>query len=204
MGSILFLNMGNTNSVKLSLKPEEIKYLEDDTGFTIGQIRSLHYRFSKLDYGSKGYLEREDMLNIPELAINPLGDRIVHAFFCQADNQGQGEEKLSFKDFVMVLAVFQPLHKKRARNKVNTRRNKLLFSFRMFDLDGDGDISKAELVAVLSLILDGMEEEELNKISKRFIDEIDKTQDDLISFDEFVRAMEASDVENKMSTKFMG
>ena len=101
--------MGNTDStleaishycisaVKLSLEPEEIKCLEDDTGFTIGQIRSLHYRFSKLDYGSKGYLEREDMLNIPELAINPLGDRIVHAFFCQADNQGQGEEKLSFK-----------------------------------------------------------------------------------------------------------
>ena len=89
--------MGNTNSVKLSLKPEEIKCLEDDTGFTIGQINRLHSRFNKLDYGSKGYLEREDMLNIPELAINPLGDRIVHAFFCQADNQGQGEEKLSFK-----------------------------------------------------------------------------------------------------------
>ena len=24
---------------------------------------------------------REDFLRIPELAINPLGDRIVHAFF---------------------------------------------------------------------------------------------------------------------------
>ena len=89
--------MGNTNSVKLSLKPEEIKSLEDDTGFTLGQINRLHARFSKLDYGSKGYMEREDMLNIPELAINPLGDRIVHAFFCKVDDQGQREEKLSFK-----------------------------------------------------------------------------------------------------------
>ena len=34
--------------------------------------------------------------------------------------------------------------------------------------------------------------------------DFDYFQDDLISFDEFVRAMEASDVENKMSTKFMG
>ncbi len=26
---------------------------------------------------------REDFLRIPELAINPLGDRIVHAFFME-------------------------------------------------------------------------------------------------------------------------
>ena len=26
---------------------------------------------------------REDFLRIPELAINPLGDRIVHAFFTE-------------------------------------------------------------------------------------------------------------------------
>ena len=38
-------------------------------------------RFKNLDKNDKGYLERGDMLRIPELAINPLGDRIVHAFF---------------------------------------------------------------------------------------------------------------------------
>ena len=27
------------------------------------------------------FYSREDFLRIPELAINPLGDRIVHAFF---------------------------------------------------------------------------------------------------------------------------
>ena len=88
--------MGNSNSLKLSLKPEEIKAIEEETGFTLGQIGRLHSRFTKLDQESKGYLEREDMLSIPELAINPLGDRIVHAFFYEGQN-GMEEDRLDFK-----------------------------------------------------------------------------------------------------------
>ncbi len=41
-------------------------------------------RFSSLDKQEKGYLTREDFLRIPELAINPLGDRIVHSFFTKS------------------------------------------------------------------------------------------------------------------------
>ena len=35
------------------------------------------------------------LIRIPELAINPLGDRIVHAFFYES--KSQGEEKVDFK-----------------------------------------------------------------------------------------------------------
>ena len=45
------------------------------------QIERLYSRFTSLDKGNNGSLSREDFLRIPELAINPLGDRIVHAFF---------------------------------------------------------------------------------------------------------------------------
>ena len=83
--------------MKLFLKPEEIKAIEDDTGFTLGQISHLHSRFTKLDQENKGYLEREDLLAIPELAINPLGDRIVHAFFSHSMNEIY-EEKLHFQE----------------------------------------------------------------------------------------------------------
>ena len=44
----------------------------------------MYRRFSSLDKVGKGYLAREDFLRIPELAINPLGDRIVHAFFFES------------------------------------------------------------------------------------------------------------------------
>jgi hypothetical protein len=45
-----------------------------------------------------------------------------------------------------ILAIFQPLHRRRDNNKLNTKKNKLLFSFRMYDLDGDGEISKASFI----------------------------------------------------------
>ena len=91
-----------------------------------------YFRFSSLDKQDKGYLSREDFLRIPELAINPLGDRIVHAFFFES--RSQEEEKVDFKDFVRVLAHFRPIKKNAEKNKLNTRMEKLHFAFRL-DLD---------------------------------------------------------------------
>ena len=55
---------------------------------TSNQIERLWSRFTSLDKQQKGYLTREDFLRIPELAINPLGDRIVHAFFRESRAPG--------------------------------------------------------------------------------------------------------------------
>merc|ERR1711981_973035 len=85
--------MGNSRS-SLQLRPEEIEAITEETGFTKQQIERLYARFSSLDKQSHGYLTREDFLRIPELAINPLGDRIVHAFFYESKNRE--EEKVDF------------------------------------------------------------------------------------------------------------
>ena len=79
----------------MQLQPEEIDAVTEETGFTQQQIERLYTRFSSLDKQSHGYLTREDFLRIPELAINPLGDRIVHAFFYESKNTD--EEKVDFK-----------------------------------------------------------------------------------------------------------
>ena len=85
--------MGNSRSAHL--ETEEIEEISEETGFTRPQIERLYDRFKSLDKTNQGYLTREDFIRIPELAINPLGDRIVHAFFYESKNNG--DEKVDFK-----------------------------------------------------------------------------------------------------------
>ena len=75
--------MGNSTSIKHKYSSEEINKLTRETGFTLGQLDNLHHRFEKLDINKNGYLEREDLLLLPELNVNPLSDRIIHAFFSE-------------------------------------------------------------------------------------------------------------------------
>ena len=75
--------MGNSSSIKQKYSSEEINKLSNETGFSLGQLDNLHSRFEKLDINNNGYLEREDLLALPELNVNPLSDRIIHAFFSE-------------------------------------------------------------------------------------------------------------------------
>ena len=121
-----------------------------------------------MDMNRNGFLEREDLLSIAELNVNPLGDRIIHAFFSENQTVKETErlrfqvkqiflllcifrKKCLFQDFAHVLAKFRPCNKNDTI-KLNSKRDKLLFSFRMYDLDGDGQISKVRKVLILSPI----------------------------------------------------
>lgn len=87
---------------------------------TPSQIERLYSRFTSLDRTDCGTLSRDDFLRIPELAINPLCDRIVHAFFADST-----DDRVNFRKFMQVLAHFRPI-KKSSVNKLNNREQKLL------------------------------------------------------------------------------
>lgn len=73
-----------------------------------------------MDRGDCGTLSRDDFLRIPELAINPLGERIVNSFF-----QEEGlNDRVNFRQFMRVLAHFRPI-KKNKENRLNSREEKL-------------------------------------------------------------------------------
>ena len=130
------------NKASLMLQEEEIQVIQEETGCkylfaSYGQVRErvavspsqierLYSRFTSLDKGDNGTLSREDFLRIPELAINPLGDRIVQAFFGETN----GEDRINFRQFMRVLARFRPIKKSR-ENKLNNREEKLRFAFKM-------------------------------------------------------------------------
>ena len=97
---------------------------------TSSQIDRLWNRFTSLDQGKKGYLRRQDLLSIPELAVNPLGDRIVHAFFTDTINRqnkrlDHENDVLKFYDFVNVMAHFQPVKTGNEHSKRDLRQEKV-------------------------------------------------------------------------------
>nr|QBH72769.1 calcineurin b subunit [Carausius morosus] len=188
--------MGNKSS--LLLREEEIAQIQEETGFTPNQIERLYSRFTSLDRGDCGTLSREDFLRIPELAINPLGDRIVHAFFEEGST-----DRVNFRQFMRVLAHFRPIKKSRD-NRLNSREQKLKFAFKMYDLDNDDKISRDELLAILHMMVGAnISEEQLTSIAERTILEADQNGDQMISFEEFCTALERTDVEQKMSIRFL-
>uniref|UniRef100_A0A1B6D1K7 EF-hand domain-containing protein n=1 Tax=Clastoptera arizonana TaxID=38151 RepID=A0A1B6D1K7_9HEMI len=190
--------MGNRSS--LLLREEEIAQIQDETGFTPSQIERLFSRFTSLDRGDCGTLSREDFLRIPELAINPLGERIVHAFV----DDGNSSDRVNFRQFMQVLARFRPIKKNGKDNRLNSREQKLRFAFKMYDLDNDDLISRDELLAILHMMVGAnISEEQLTSIAERTILEADQRGDQTISFEEFSKALERTDVEQKMSIRFL-
>ncbi|XP_075251380.1 calcineurin B homologous protein 1-like [Convolutriloba macropyga] len=174
----------------------------------------LKTRFDALDRGFKGYLDRSDFLAIPELVLNPVGDRIIDLFFQQSpeDSHRMGEQ-LTFRSFLRAIVIFRPVKDKGCGNNLpasleestpNSRRNKLAFAFRMYDLNGDGAISKEEILAVLMMMVGNeVPDEQLQCIAQRAILEVDENADGELSFEEYVKIMERVDVEQKLSIKFL-
>ncbi|RWS30124.1 calcineurin Bous protein 1-like protein [Leptotrombidium deliense] len=189
--------MGNKQS--LLLQDEEIASIQEETGFSPSQIERLYSRFTSLDKGDNGTLSRDDFLRIPELAINPLGDRIVQAFFTESNC----EDRINFRQFMRVLARFRPVKKNR-ENKLNSRADKLRFAFKMYDLDDDEKITREELLAILHMMVGAnISNDQLASIADRTIMEADKDGDQCISFEEFCTILERTDVEEKMSIRFL-
>lgn len=91
------------NHVSPMLQDEEITLIKEETGFSAAQIERLWERFKSLDKSRKGSLSKQEFLVIPELAINPLCDRIVQMFFVDCDDD---HDRITFRQFMKVLATF--------------------------------------------------------------------------------------------------
>ncbi|CAH8874923.1 unnamed protein product [Trichobilharzia szidati] len=184
-------------NISKTLDQSEVEEIAEETGFSPKQIYRLYNRYSALDKTNAGYLRRHDFLLIPELAINPLGDRIVNEFF--KDSQ----EELNFRQFVRKLARFRKVRSQQS-TEFNNRDAKLRFLFGMYDLDMDGRISSNELLGMLQMMVGAnITVEQINNIGERTMAEADLDGDGYISYEEFVQAFDNVDIEQKMSIRFL-
>ncbi|KAG5453528.1 Ca2+-binding actin-bundling protein (actinin), alpha chain (EF-Hand protein super) [Clonorchis sinensis] len=185
------------SSASRTLDQTEVEEIAQETGFSSKQIYRLYNRFAALDKTNVGYLRRHDFLLIPELAINPLGDRIVNEFF-----KGSQEE-LNFREFMRKLARFRKV-KPSQSTEYNSREAKLRFLFGMYDLDMDNMISRNELLGMLQMMVGAnVTVEQINNIGDRTLAEADLDGDGYISYEDFVRAFDDVDIEQKMSIRFL-
>lgn len=190
--------MGSVCST-IQLEESEIEEIQKETGFSASQIKRLYSRFSNLDKENKARLSPEDLKRIPELAINPLSDRIIESFFT-SDN----EEGINFKDFVHVLARFRRADNDKSVCPLNTREHKMRYAFKMYDVDNTGRISKQNVESILNLMVGSNKSgAQLTAIADRTMMEADEDKDGFLSFEEFSKAMEKTDFQTKMSIRFL-
>ncbi|AMD19969.1 HCL182Wp [Eremothecium sinecaudum] len=165
-----------------------LEELLDETNFDRYEINRLRKRFLKLDRDSSGSIDRSEFMSIPGVASNPLAGRIMEVF--DTDNSGD----IDFQEFINSLSIFSGR---------GDREEKLRFAFKIYDIDDDGYISNGELFIVLKIMIgNNLEDEQLQHIVDRAVMENDLDGDGRLNFEEFMNAIETTEVANSLTIEY--
>lgn len=169
--------MGAQTSALLS---EEIDEISRQTNLSQLEVKRLYKRFQKLDRTQSGTLDTDELLMVPELAMNPLHPRFIAVF-----------ENVNFHQFVNNISAFSPS---------TPPEKKIDFTFRLYDVDGDGFISKHDLENVLKMLVgEHMSSDVVAQIANRVIEEADADGDGLISRNEFTSAVDVANLAERLT-----
>ncbi|KAH3680495.1 hypothetical protein WICMUC_000283 [Wickerhamomyces mucosus] len=162
-----------------------IDSLTEGTNFDHEEIDRLRKRFMKLDRDSSGTISKEEFLSIPGVSSNPLAGRLIETF----DKDGSGD--VDFQEFITGLSIF---------STKGLKDDKLKFAFEIYDIDKDGFISNGELFLVLKMMVGkNLDDDQLQQIVDRTIMENDLDGDGKLSFQEFKKAVEETEVAQAMT-----
>lgn len=105
------------------------------------------------------------------------------------DEDGGGD--VDFQEFVSGLSAF---------SSKGNKEEKLHFAFKVYDIDRDGYISNGELFIVLKMMVgSNLKDMQLQQIVDKTMMEADLDGDGKISFEEFTRMVENTDVSMSMT-----
>lgn len=105
------------------------------------------------------------------------------------DEDGGGD--VDFQEFVTGLSAF---------SAKGNKEQKLQFAFKVYDIDRDGYISNGELFIVLKMMVgSNLKDQQLQQIVDKTIMEADLDKDGKISFEEFTKMVESTDISMSMT-----
>lgn len=105
------------------------------------------------------------------------------------DEDGGGD--VDFQEFVSGLSAF---------SSKGNKEQKLRFAFKVYDIDRDGYISNGELFIVLKMMVgNNLKDQQLQQIVDKTIMEADLDNDGKISFEEFTKMVENTDISMSMT-----
>ena len=132
--------------------------------------------FDQFDKDKDGKISAKELENaMVSMGQNPTNEEIKEMME-EADLNKDG--KIDFEEFLSLMT----------RNSPETQtEDEVINAFRVFDKEGNGLISSAELKHIMMTIGDKMTEEEADEM----VNEADIDEDGMINYEEFVRMMMA-------------
>eukprot|EP00051_Salpingoeca_urceolata_P026807 m.478787 g.478787 ORF g.478787 m.478787 type:complete len:180 (-) comp21231_c0_seq1:259-798(-) len=151
---------------------DELEEYQDCTFFTKKEILHVHKRFRQLNTRNAERITLSEVLELPELKVNPFRERICQIF------SEDGSGAMSFEDFLDMMSVF---------SEGATRDVKASYAFRMYDFDGDGYLDKQDLIEAITCLCGagGLKPAEMELISDKILEEADLDGDHRLSYVEF-------------------
>ncbi|KAL6137803.1 hypothetical protein ACLB2K_063092 [Fragaria x ananassa] len=161
--------MGSTSSMLTQYDIEEVQENCHNL-FSQQEIVSLYKRFCQLDRNAKGFISADEFLSVPELATNPISQRLLKMV-----------EGLNFKDFVAFLSAFS------ARA---TMQQKMEFIFKVYDSDRNGKVSFNDILEVLrDLSGSFLSDQQREKVLTQVLQESGYSRGSYLTLDDFSKVL---------------
>ncbi|PSS36176.1 Calcineurin subunit B like [Actinidia chinensis var. chinensis] len=161
--------MGNTSSMLTQYDIEEVQEHCNHT-FSQQEIVSLYQRFCQLDRNGGGFISADEILSVPEFAVNPLSQRVLRMV-----------DGLNFKEFVAFLSAFSS----RA-----SLQQKVEFIFKVYDSDGNGKVTFGDMLDVLrDLTGQFISEPQREQVLTHVLEEAGYAKDSLLVLSDFMKIL---------------
>jgi Ca2+-binding EF-hand superfamily protein len=168
------------------LSDDEMEELRMLSGFDEKEIYRIQSAFYNYTTGSE-LMTKEAFMKIEWVDISPLKDRLCHVF--GFDDKAE----IDFQRFIEIVASFNS-------TGMGRREHKLRVAFVIQDIDGDGTITRPDVVEYINRVTGGgLSTEEVTAMSDHVLAEASSDpKGEKISYADFQRVMAPTDFHTKL------